>query len=88
MSIVTIELTVGFALAFVGYYGLVWTIRGERLGPTPSVYAMLSNPFSLLFSDLTPRGRQLRWWLLLDFALVVILGLGAFFIRMPPHAVP
>jgi hypothetical protein len=77
VSIFTLVLRVCFALAFIGYYILVWTIRGERLGPTPSIYQMISNPFSLLVSDFTERGRRLRTWLLLDLLLLVILGVAS-----------
>ena len=88
MSIVADLLTVGFAVAFVGYYALVWAIRGERVALTPSVFQMLRDPLSVLAGDFTERGRRLRRWLLLDFALLVVLGLGVVLTRTHPHAFP
>jgi hypothetical protein len=88
MSIARGVLTASFAVAFVGYYVLVWAIRAERLGPRPSVYEMLSNPFSIRRGHLTERGKPLRTWLLLDFGLLVVLGLGLVFAQSHPQAIP
>jgi len=88
MSILTVLTRAGFAVAFVGYYALVWVIRRERLGATPSAYQMISNPFSLFSGAFTERGRWLRIWLLLDLALLVVLGLAAVLPHGLRHAVP